>query len=139
MPNEIDRRHFLAGAVALGAAGLAHRPLGSLFSERVGAATAPALTASAAQRILVLCTLYGGNDGLNTVVPYGDPAYYQQRGAIAIPQTSVLPIGQGYGLHPSMTGMKALWDANQMAIIRGVGYPNPNYSHFESMDIWQSG
>ncbi len=94
---------------------------------------------SAVEPTLVLVTLYGGNDGLNTVVPYQDPAYEAQRGAIAIKPDTVLDIGNGLGLHPSLVGMKSLWDAGKLAIVRGVGYPDPNYSHFASMDIWQAG
>jgi len=98
----------------------------------------PVGTAPSGNRILVLVTLYGGNDGLNTVIPYADPAYYQLRGAIGIPESQVLQIGEGFGLHPSLVGTKALWDAGNVAIVRGVGYPDPNLSHFTSMDIWQS-
>ena len=140
MPSlSMDRRQFLAGALATGAYGALHHTLGVPRSRSIGPKVAPRLSPSQGGRILVLLTLYGGNDGLNTVVPFSDPSYIQQRGSIAIPESSVLQIGQGFGLHPALTGIKALWDAGQVAIIRGVGYPNPNYSHFESMDIWQSG
>lgn len=88
--------------------------------------------------VLVLVTLYGGNDGLNTVVPYEDPSYATARGSIALAAQSVLPLGDGFGLHPAMTGFQALYRAGQLAVVLGVGYPDPNLSHFASMDIWQS-
>jgi len=92
---------------------------------------------------LVLCTLFGGNDGLNTVIPYESSAYRSLRGPITIPADQVQPLesvdGVALGLHPSMVGLKTLWDAGQVAIILGVGYPNPNFSHFESMGIMQTG
>ena len=97
---------------------------------------------SAKDRTLVLCTLYGGNDGLNTVVPYEDSTYRSLRGGVAIGEDEAQPIGAvdnfKLGLHPSLVGMKSLWDAGQVAIILGVGYPNPNYSHFQSMEIMMS-
>ncbi len=126
----MDRRQFLAGALATGAIGVVHHTLGVPRSRSVSPKLAPSITQSPSGRILVLLTLYGGNDGLNTVVPFGDPSYVQQRGSIAIPESSVLQIDPGFGLHPALTGMRALWDAGQVAIIRGVGYPNPRYSHF---------
>jgi len=87
---------------------------------------------------LVLVTLYGGNDGLNTVVPIGDPAYEQQRGNVAIAEDKALSLGNGFALNPAMPGFKAAWEAGQLAIVRGVSYPNPSLSHFQSMDIWWS-
>ena len=97
---------------------------------------------SALERTLVLCTLYGGNDGLNTVVPYESGVYKSLRPGMTINEDQALPIGAfdnfKLGLHPALVGMKSLWDAGQVAIILGVGYPNPNYSHFESMEIMQS-
>ncbi|HVB05856.1 MAG TPA: DUF1501 domain-containing protein [Acidimicrobiales bacterium] len=134
----IERRKFLAGALGVGAIGALHRPL-RLAARRAPVPAAPAPYPGGSNRILVLLTLYGGHDALTSVVPYGDPAYVATRGALAVPQSTLLPIGQGFGLHPALGGMKALWDAGQMAVVRGVGYPDPNYSHFESMDIWQSG
>jgi uncharacterized protein (DUF1501 family) len=80
--------------------------------------------------------LTGGNDALNTIVPYGEGLYYDNRRTVRIPQADVLPIDANYGFHPAMRAIKPFWDAGNMAIIAGVGYPNPNYSHFRSMDIW---
>lgn len=88
--------------------------------------------------ILVVITLYGGNDGLNTVVPYNDPLYFQARPDISYAQGDVLPLDADLALNGSMTGIKNLWDQNKVAIVRGVGYPDPDLSHFTSMAIWQS-
>jgi len=85
---------------------------------------------------LVVLQLTGGNDPLNTIVPYGEGLYYDQRKTVRIAQEDVLPIDNRFGFHPSMRAIKPFWDAGNMAIIAGVGYPNPNYSHFRSMDIW---
>jgi len=88
--------------------------------------------------ILVVVTLYGGNDGLNTVVPYQDSVYQSLRPQLAYKESQVLPIGEGLALNGAMSGFKSLWDMNQLAIVRGVGYPNSDRSHFSSMAIWQS-
>ena len=89
--------------------------------------------------ILVVVTLYGGNDGLNTLVPYLDSAYASSRPNIFLKPSEVLPLTDGLALNGSMVGFKTLWDRKEMAIVRGVGYPNFDRSHFSSMAIWQSG
>lgn len=89
--------------------------------------------------ILVVVTLYGGNDGLNTVVPYQDPIYKAMRPDIYLHDNQVIPLSDGLALNGSMVGFKTLWDRGELAIVRGVGYPNPDRSHFSSMAIWQSG
>lgn len=89
-------------------------------------------------KILVVVQLSGGNDGLSTVIPYGDDAYYRLRTRISHPASQVLKIDNYLGLHPNLTGLKSLYDNGDMAIVQGVGYPNPNRSHFRAMDIWQS-
>jgi uncharacterized protein (DUF1501 family) len=100
------------------------------FEESVGAADAG--------RTLVVIELMGGNDGLNTVVPYADALYPQLRSRIGIPTGSVLALDGRLGLNPVMTGLKSLWDANRLAIVTNVGYPNSSLSHFESRDIWHT-
>ena len=82
--------------------------------------------------------LSGGNDALNTVVPYGDGLYYDFRPNISIPQDEVLPIDGRLGFNPNLTAIKRLWDDGKVAIVNGIGYPNPNRSHFRSMDIWHT-
>lgn len=88
--------------------------------------------------VLVLVTLYGGNDGLNTVIPAVDKAYQDARPDLAYQPDQVLDLGQGLGLNPAMKGLKSLWDDKELAIVRGVGYPRPDHSHFRSMAIWQT-
>ena len=90
-------------------------------------------------KILVVIEMSGGNDGLNTVIPYSDPGYAKNRPVIGIPSGDVVKIGDKVGLHPNMAPFKALYDKGQLAVITGVGYPNPNRSHFQSMDVWQTG
>ncbi len=88
--------------------------------------------------VLIVVQLSGGNDGLNTVIPYTNQQYYAARPTLGIAQDKVLPLEQGMGLHPAMKGIADLYKQGKVAIIQGVGYPNPNRSHFRSMDIWQS-
>ncbi len=89
--------------------------------------------------ILVVIGMFGGNDALNMVVPYNDGLYYQQHGGLAIPGNQTLPLADGVGLHPELTELKQIWDRGQMAVVQGVGYPNPDFSHFNSMAYWMSG
>ena len=89
--------------------------------------------------VLVLVTLYGGNDGLGTLVPYADPAYRAARPELAYDEGELLRLDDELALNPAMTGFKGLWDAGRLAVVRGVGYPRPDRSHFRSMDIWQTG
>ncbi|HEY3782887.1 MAG TPA: DUF1501 domain-containing protein [Fimbriimonadaceae bacterium] len=88
--------------------------------------------------VLIVVQLSGGNDGLNTVVPYADKQYYTLRPTIGITEDKVLKLNDQMGLNPSLTGIADLYKQNKVAIIQNVGYPNPNRSHFKSMDIWQS-
>ena len=83
--------------------------------------------------------MYGGNDGLNTLVPYADPAYHSARPDLAYAPRQVVHLDDSFGLNPSMTGFGKLWQDGTLAIVRGVGYPQPDHSHFRSMDIWQTG
>ncbi|MDZ4789277.1 MAG: DUF1501 domain-containing protein [Blastochloris sp.] len=88
--------------------------------------------------ILIVLQMGGGNDGLNTLVPYSDDAYYRARTSLAIAKKSVLPINDRFGMNPQLSELKSLYDAGNLAILNGVGYPNPNRSHFRSMEIWQT-
>jgi uncharacterized protein (DUF1501 family) len=137
----MSRRRFLALAGA-GVAGTATAStVGSVLWDQLAAAatsTGHGALGSTTGRTLVLVTLYGGNDGLNTVVPYTNPAYAPARGILAVGPSSVLDLGEGFGLHPSMPRFHQLWTEKHLAIVHGVGFANPNYSHFESMDIWQT-
>ena len=90
-------------------------------------------------RILVMVQLAGGNDGLNTVIPYENDLYYRYRRRIAIAKKDVLPLENGLGLHPAARGLKELYDDGKLAIVQGVGYPNHSRNHFASTLIWQTG
>ena len=133
---EMNRRKFLIAGAGVGAAGLL---------SGVAAVSLPDLLDAGRQRpmpeksgILVIVTLYGGNDGINTVIPYADNAYHDARTDLAYAPGEVLPLDGQLGLNPALTGMAELWRRKRLAIVRGVGYPHPDRSHFRSMDIWQT-
>ena len=136
MPRPMSRRQFLASSGVVGATAMLAGATGCTVKHVVAAGKASPLPTGSG--ILVLVTLYGGNDGLNTVIPYGDKAYYAGRPDLAYPESQVLPLADGMGLNPSMTGFKKLYDAGHLAVVRGVGYPSPDRSHFKSMSIWQT-
>ncbi len=129
-----NRREFLKQVGAAGVVSLSATPPQFLASAADLAATAT----NRDQRVLVLLQLAGGNDGLNSLIPYGDPAYYKARPGIGIPKNQVLRINDYVGLHPRLVGLKELYDEGNLAIVQGVGYPQTDRSHFRSMDIWQS-
>jgi len=135
--DTLTRRRFLLASGVTGAAALAVGASTVGWREIAGRATADPLPTDA--NVLVLVTLYGGNDGLGTVVPYADGAYHDARPDLAYGEDEVLALDDQLGLNPAMKGFKSLWDAKRLAIVRGVGYPKPDHSHFRSMDIWQSG
>jgi uncharacterized protein (DUF1501 family) len=89
-------------------------------------------------RTLVVVQLAGGVDGLNTVIPYSDPLYQTSRPQLAIAESEMLVVDDRVAFHPALHGLKQLFDAGQLAVVEGVGYPNPSFSHFKAMDIWQS-
>lgn len=120
----MDRRSFLSLATAGGLAGL---------SPGFAFAAAPDY-----RRLLILVELKGGNDGLNTVVPHADPEYYTLRPRLAVPRDQVLQLSDKAGLHPALAPLMPVWRAKQLAIVQGVGYPQPNLSHFRSIEIWDS-
>ena len=88
--------------------------------------------------VLAVLSLSGGNDGLDTVIPYTNPLYRDYRPNVAMPEEQVIPLNNELGLHPAMAPLKKFWDNGQLAIFLGIGYPNPTYSHFRSMDIWHT-
>jgi uncharacterized protein (DUF1501 family) len=90
-------------------------------------------------KVVVILQLSGGNDGLNTVIPVRNDLYYKARPKLGIEKTKALLITDEVGLHPALTGFKELYDDGSLGIMNGVGYPNPDRSHFRSMDIWQTG
>ena len=123
------RREFLRGT--LGTLSLSATMPGFLLDT---AAAAP-VSSKNNGKILVMVQLAGGNDGLNTIVPYADDHYHRARPGIALQPNQVLKIDDHVGMHPAMAGLKELYDDGSLAIVQGVGYPNPNRSHFSSMDI----
>ena len=133
----LTRRQLIGRSVAAGAAAA----IAPTFLWRAGVARGSSEGAPAAvpnNRTLIIIQMAGGNDGLNTVVPYSDGAYLSVRPNVRVDPASVLQLNDKLGLNPAMAGLKNLWDANQLAIVEGVGYPNPSYSHFESMAVWQT-
>ena len=118
----LDRRNFLKAASLAALAA----------SARIALAGAPR------RKLLVLVELKGGNDGLNTVIPYADPDYAGLRPRLAIPRDQVVQLTDSTGLHPSLAPLKALWDRKELAVVQGVGYPEPNLSHFRSIEIWDT-
>ncbi len=141
-PWALDRRRFLQ-LVGMGlGAGLVAGPGSSLLDL-----TLPGLDPSAwaagpigpSDGVLVVIGMFGGNDGLNTVVPIGDGNYYDQHGSLAIAAQDTLALDAHSGLHPALTELKRYWDAGELAIVEGIGYPNPDLSHFNSMARWMSG
>jgi uncharacterized protein (DUF1501 family) len=139
-PRGFSRRRFLHAALAVGSGAAAASMFPRWFEEAYGAA-APDAALAAADRILVIVTMGGGNDGLNTVVPIGEGAYYTSRGGVAIQPSTTLPMdGAGsYGLNPNLPVFQAHWNQGQLAVVRGIGYANPDRSHFSSMAIWMNG
>jgi uncharacterized protein (DUF1501 family) len=126
------RREFLAAsgsALAISMGGLIPQVL--LKAADADASAGP-------DNILVVVQLSGGNDGLNTVVPFDHDVYKANRPKLAIDKTEVLKINDQLGFHPAMRGMADLLEGGKLSVIQGVGYPNPNRSHFESMDIWHT-
>ncbi|HWL46050.1 MAG TPA: DUF1501 domain-containing protein [Ilumatobacter sp.] len=140
--HALDRRRFLqlvgmgAGA-GLVAAGPGSTLLDVLMGHDPSAWAAGPIGAN--DGVLVVIGMYGGNDGLNTVVPVDDPAYYDQHGNLAIAEGDTLSLDAGNGLHPELTALKAFWDRGQLAVVHGVGYPNDDQSHFNSMAYWMAG
>ena len=96
------------------------------------------MTTTKKDPVLVVIQLTGGNDYMNTVIPYGNPLYQDNRPTVGIPQEQVLPIDGIVGFNPALKPIKALYDQGKVAIINGIGYPNPNRSHFRAMDIWHT-
>ncbi|OBG91095.1 hypothetical protein A5697_10635 [Mycobacterium sp. E3251] len=133
---EMNRRRFLAASAGVGAAGLLSTAIAVSWPDLMRAAQDRPLPDGAG--VLVLVTLYGGNDGINTLIPYGDNAYHDARPELAYAPSDVLHLDDTLGLNPALKGLAELWGRRQLAIVRGVGYPRPDHSHFRSMDIWQT-
>ncbi|HEX5614556.1 MAG TPA: DUF1501 domain-containing protein [Acidimicrobiia bacterium] len=133
--RRVSRRRVLQAGV-VGAGGVALAPWLSTL-DRLRAFAAPPVGAN--EGVLVIITLDGGNDGLNTLVPAASGRYQDLRGALAIPPEQALMVSSSLGLHPALTTLKQRYDSGDVAIVRGVGYQPADLSHFESMDIWMHG
>jgi uncharacterized protein (DUF1501 family) len=132
--HDFDRRGLLLGGGAL---------LGAswMLSGRARAWGAPlgAGDGDPAPRTLLLLELNGGNDGLDTVIPFGEDVYHASRSRVGVAANSALKLDDYRGFHPNLTGLRSVWEEGQLAIVEGVGYPTPNHSHFTSLDIWHTG
>lgn len=129
--TKLNRRHFvnITAGTAAGIGFFQHVP--TVFADT-------ARQINSKEKVLVVVQLSGGNDGLNTVVPFSDELYYKNRFTLAIGKNAVRKINDQVGFHPSLNGFSELLEANQLSVIQGIGYPNPNRSHFESMDLWHT-
>lgn len=131
----IGRRSFLRQAGTLAAFGLT---VPTFLQQSRAVLNAAPIAGLPDDRVLVLIQLAGGNDGLNTLVPYADDLYHRARPKLAIPAADVLRIDDHTGLHPEMYALKDLWDQGDLAVLQNVGYPNPDRSHFRSTEIWET-
>src|SRR5947209_12849508 len=137
---KLSRRAMIKDGMLVVSAGMV---MPSIFSRGVASAMSQSLDGSrmaqtASDRTLIVVQMAGGNDGLNTVVPYTDPMYLKMRPTLAVPQSKVLTLDNRLGLHPNLAPLKKLWDDGHLAIVEGIGYPNQSLSHFQAMDIWQT-
>lgn len=127
----LTRRDFLASGLVAAGTGLVVPPVlarGVLAAGNDGIHN---------DHVLVVLQMGGGNDGLNTVVPWADPAYHDARPGIGVAVDKVLHLDAHVGLNPALTGLKSLYDAGRVAVVQGVGYDNPTYSHFEALQVWE--
>lgn len=128
-----NRRRFLQSSLGASALLSASATVPDLVAR-----TAIAASQKSGENILVVVQLSGGNDGLNTVVPYADPLYDKNRIALRIDRASVLKLDDEVGLHPNLKSFAKLAEQGRLAVVQGVGYPNPDRSHFSSMDVWHT-
>jgi len=131
----ITRRDFIKTGIAL-VPTMALMP--SVFRRAAAAAAFEQEAVGGKVRTLIIVQMAGGNDPLNTLVPYADNRYYDLRSNLSIADTDVLPLDADVGFHPALANLKNVWDEGRLAVIEGVGYEAPSFSHFSSMDIWQS-
>ncbi len=133
----MNRRKFLQSIGVAAGAPLAGTLQGVAWAAPA-AASATSTGTSPYGNILILIELKGANDGLNTVIPYADPAFVSLRPRLAIARDQVLQLSEREGLHPSLQPLMALWEKKELAVVQGLGYPNPNQSHFRSIEIWDT-
>jgi uncharacterized protein (DUF1501 family) len=134
--REFLRTSVLGGALSWSVPAFLANTFSAMHADAADSATQTATGRDS--NILVILQMAGGNDGLNTVVPYNNDHYYRARPRLALADDRILKINDEIGLHENLGGFKDLYDAGQLSIIQGVGYPNPNRSHFRSTEIWQT-
>lgn len=137
---KFSRRAMMKNGMLAVSAGMV---MPAIFSRGVASAMAlskdgHSFSQIATDHTLIVVQMAGGNDGLNTVIPFTDPLYKQMRPTLGIPDNQVLPLDTRLGLHPNLQPLKNFWDAGHLAIVEGIGYPNQSLSHFQAMDIWQT-
>src|SRR6201993_1766 len=135
MPD-LNHRKFLIASAGIGAAGLLSGACAVSWPDLMKEAKERPLAEGSG--VLVIVTLYGGNDGVNTVIPYADNAYHDARPELAYAPGDVLALDDQLGLNPALKGLAQQWNNRKLAIVRGASYPQPDHSHFRSMDIWQT-
>ena len=136
----LTRRAMIKNGMLVVSAGMV---MPAIFSRGIASAHAQSVEGShiaqaASDRTLIVVQMAGGNDGLNTVVPFADATYRKMRPTIGIQESKVLSLDGRLGLHPNLAPLKTIWDQGHMAVVEGVGYPNQSLSHFQAMDIWQT-
>ena len=135
--DAVNRRRFLSATATLVAL-RAFPARASVEAPGPAAARGAQRASGRYSRLLILIELKGGNDGLNTLVPYADPRYGALRPKIGIARDAVIPLSDRMGLHAALAPLLPLWQAGQLAVLQGVGYPRPNLSHFRSIEIWDT-
>src|SRR5262245_23528376 len=130
----ISRRDFLGRSTA----GLSFLALSGSMPRLFAEAAASAKTADRSDRVLVVVELAGGNDGLNTLIPFENDLYYRNRPTLGVPKDQILKLTDQVGLNPAMGAMSDLFKQGKLSIVQGVGYPEPDRSHFRSMEIWHT-
>ena len=132
----MKRREFLAAAAVATGASWCVPDIARAYAD--AAAPVSRSRAGSYENLLILVELKGGNDGLNTVVPFSDPLYYRYRPRIAVQRDAAIALDERTALHPSLAPLMPLWRGQQLAIVQGVGYARPNRSHYRSGEIWDT-
>ncbi len=131
----LSRRDFIQDSLAVVSLGLS---VPTIFSKAIAAAAEQNNAASVSGKTLIVVQMAGGVDGINALIPYKDAAYRANRSALGVAEKDMLVVNERIAFNPGMAKLKEIFDQGKLAIIEGVGYPNPNFSHFKAMDIWQS-
>ncbi len=130
----LTRRDFIQHSLAVVSVGLS---VPTVFSKAIAAAAEESAVASVSGKTLIVVQMAGGLDGISSVIPYRDPSYRANRNALGVAEKDMLVLDDRVAFHPAMARLKEAFDEGRLAVVEGVGYPNPNFSHFKAMDIWQ--